>query len=618
MIDKAKSSFYKEKFATSDPKETSKLVNELLHPNKIKQLPSMDCPQKLADSFINFFTDKVNRICTILDNTVLPTPCNTNSSDPAHPVAVLDHFVPITPDELSKIIIKSPTKSSPLDVLPTWLLKTPSILECLVPHLTTLINASLRSGMVPSCLKTAYITPMLKKEGLDPNTLKHYRPVSNLAFLGKLMERVVSKQITEHMTKHNIQDPLQSAYKPRHGTESALIKIKNDIDMALDHGNGTLLILLDLSAAFDTLHHSILLQRLSAVVGIQGSALKWIESYLSNRSQFVTIRDNKSHPVCLKVGVPQGSVLGPLLFLTYVLPLQNVIDAHNVSRHGYADDTQLYTHFSMKDPASLFRAIDRLEKCVADVREWMTRNRLKLNDDKSELLLITSKKQLNKISEQHAIISIGNDKITPVSIAKNLGVIFHKHLDMTTHVNQIVKSAYFHLRMISKIRHHLDDQTAAKVIQSTVISRLDYNNAILAGATKQNISRLQLVQNNAARLLTKTKSREHISPVLQELHWLPISQRIKFRILVHVYNTLHDVLAPMYLKSMLPNYEPARKLRSADSYKQLIIPRTKTSSGDKAFACLAPRLWNMLPDNIKQSPSVKTFKKHLKTHLFPR
>ena len=514
--------------------------------------------------------------------------------------------------------MKSPTKSCQLDAIPTWLLKTPPVLDCIVYHLTKCINTSLLTGVVPSCLKTAFVTPMLKKEGLEPNTLKHYRPVSNLPFLAKLLERVVSKQLIEHMTKHNIHDPLQSAYKSRHGTETALIKIKNDIDLALDRGQGTLLLLLDLSAAFDTLHHDILLKRLSSTVGVRGVALKWMESYLLDRTQYVTIGDNKSHPVCLTVGVPQGSVLGPLLFLTYVLPLQNVIDAHNVSRHGYADDTQIYTHFSLKDPVSLQCALDRLEKRVADVREWMTRNRLKLNDEKSEFLLITTKKQATKILNHNPVIRIGTEEITPAKTARNLGVILHKHLDMTPHVNQIIKTSYFHLRRIAKIRCHLDHKTAAKVIQSAITSRLDYNNSILAGTTQYNISRLQLVQNNAARLLTKTKRNEHISPVLQELHWLPVNLRINFRILVHVYNTLHDDSSPAYLKSMLTAHEPSTALRSTGSYKQLFTPRTRTSTGDKAFANLAPRLWNSLPENIRRSPSVTTFKRHLKTHLFPR
>ena len=257
--------------------------------------------------------------------------------------------------------------------------------------------------------------------------------------------------------------------------------------------------------------------------------------------------------------------------------------------------------------------------CAADVRIWMSRNRLKLNEDKSELLLITTKRQVPKnISDKSIGIKIGNDKITPSDTAKNLGVYIHKHMDLTAHVNQIIKTSYFHLRRISKIRPHLDQATTAKVIQSMVTSRLDYNNAILTGAAKHNINRLQIVQNNAARLLTRTKSYDHITPILHELHWLPIHHRIHFRILVHVYNVLHDNAAPEYLKSAITCYEPSRTLRSASTYKQLVTPRTKTSCGDKAFSTTGPRLWNALPENIRCSPSLTSFKKHLKTHLFPK
>jgi hypothetical protein len=184
-------------------------------------------------------------------------------------------------------VIKSPTKSCSQDPVPTWLLKDSSVLQTAIPLLVATINTSLSECSVPSNLKTAHVTPLLKKEGLDTKEYKNYRPVSNLPFLSKLLERVVAQQLTKHMSEHGLNDVFQSAYRPKHSTETALLRIKCDIDSALARREGTLLLLLDLSCAFDTLDHQIILERLSQYVSITGHALSWFELYLRDRQQCV-------------------------------------------------------------------------------------------------------------------------------------------------------------------------------------------------------------------------------------------------------------------------------------------------------------------------------------------
>ena len=240
-------------------------------------------------------------------------------------------------DDIAKLIASSPAKSCRLDAIPTQLLKEEPVLNVILPIVTNIVNNSLATGIVPANMKRALITPILKKKGLDINDLRHYRPVSNLPFLGKLMEKVVASQLTTHMNMYNLHDTNQSAYKKCHSTETALVKIKHDINIAMDQDCGVLLILLDLSAAFDTIDHTTLINRLRCL-GIKDHVLQWFSSYLHNRTQQVTVSGFQSDPLPLSIGVPQGSVLGPMLFLIYVLPLQTIFEKHQVTYHAYADD----------------------------------------------------------------------------------------------------------------------------------------------------------------------------------------------------------------------------------------------------------------------------------------
>ena len=213
------------------------------------------------------------------------------SATPAAPDGcVLYELQCATHEEIKKLIMASPTKSCGLDPVPTWLLKNLS--ASVVPILTELVNISLRDGVVPAQLKVAYVHPLLKRSGLDANNMKNYRPISNLSFVSKLLERVFSARLLAHMDRFSLHEPLQSAYKAYHSVETAMTRIQNDILCALDNQQVVILVLLDLSSAFDTVDHTILLQRLSRGLGISGTALKWFCSYLHGRKQTVLIGDS--------------------------------------------------------------------------------------------------------------------------------------------------------------------------------------------------------------------------------------------------------------------------------------------------------------------------------------
>ena len=529
--------------------------------------------------------------------------------------AVVSSF---TEDALLKLIRQSPTKSCLLDPAPTWLLKDSSVTEAVLPTLTSAINSSLQSGVVPAHLKAALISPLIKKADADPEDLASYRPVSNLPFIGKLMERVVARQLTQYLQENGLNDPFQSAYRAEHSTESALLRIKNDIDVALDGGDGVLLVLLDLSAAFDTIYHTILLDRLEHCCGITGVALQWMRSYLSDRTQSVLIGDARSDIEDLNIGVPQGSVLGPLLFLVYLLPLLAIMRRHGICYHGYADDTQIYHRFSVKKPGDLQDAIRRLEACLEEICSWMVLNKLKLNGLKTEFIVMISAYHQALVDSMQPVLKIGDSIITPTKTVRNLGVTLDREMTMGPYIRQITRSAYFRLQKISTIRCNLNQETCAAAVRALVLSKLDYANTLLIGLPEKLVGRLQIVQNDAARLVSRTsrRDRDHITPVLRQMHWLPVRHRITHKLLTLTYRALHSESAPLYLRDLLQPHQPPRVLRSGDAPPRLVRPRTKKLVGERAFVAAAPTHWNNLPDSVRGAQSLTVFKKHVKTLLF--
>jgi retron-type reverse transcriptase len=211
-----------------------------------------------------------------------------------------------------------------------------------------MINTSLLTGEFPSVFKTGCVIPIIKKPTIDADVLGNYRPITNLSFLSKVLERIVAIQLHDHLALNNLYPKLQSAYRKDHSTESALLKVQNDLLVALDNGHEALLVLLDFTAAFDTIDHNTLFSRLEQRFGLSGTTLKWIKSYLSQRSQYVSVRNKISSEVTITRGVAQGSVLGPLLFSLYISQLEDILDAHSLDAMVYADDTQIYV--ILKEP----------------------------------------------------------------------------------------------------------------------------------------------------------------------------------------------------------------------------------------------------------------------------
>ena len=359
----------------------------------------------------------------------------------------------------------------------------------------------------------------------------------------------------------------------------------------MDSGKTTALVLLDLSAAFDTLDHSII-ELLSGWYGISGTALNWIRSFLSNRVLRVKLLDKLGEPFKTDYGVPQGSVLGPLLFTLYTTPLSSVISRHNICHHWYADDTQIYLSLSKTDPEM---SLSLVQQCLQDVSDWMIASKLKLNPDKTELILIGTKSQRDKFKKYFPIKLLDQD-VTPTDSARNLGVEFDKDFNFNKHLSKVCRSCYYHIRDLRRLCRCLTAAVTKAIATSLVSSKLDYCNYILYNIPNREINKVQSVQNYLARVVTRSPRFCSVTPLLKSLHRLPVQFRIKYKICTLTYKVIHSY-QPVYLHNLLKPLNRTRHLRSSDD-DQLVVPRVRSKMGERAFSVAAPQLWNCIPLEI--------------------
>ena len=362
-----------------------------------------------------------------------------------------------------------------------------------------------------------------------------------------------------------------------------------------------LLILLDLSAAFDTVDHDLLLKILYQRIGIRGNAWKWLESYLKGRTQAVNINGESSEVKSLKCGVPQGSVLGPILFTLYTQPLGDIVKKYNIQYHLYADDTQLYITFNQSSPTSMAIAKEQMEQCITEIKLWMDTYLLKLNEDKTEFMLIQSRHAKNPLTVNS--LRVGQSFVEPTQCAKNIGVTFDCQLSMDKHIRNVSRSAFYSLRNISNIRKYLTTTSATTLVHAFITSKIDYCNALFVGLPAKLTDKLQKVQNAAARMVTGSRKYDHITPELFKLHWLPVKQRIKFKIILLTYKAMNG-LSPEYMKDMI-------KVKSTSTRSNGNMLETNSmrlnSYGQRAFIAAAPCLWNALPVDLRKCQSLEKF-----------
>ena len=585
-----------------------KTANYFTGDSNTRRLPSCNDDVTLANEFADFFIEKVDIIRSEIENdpTVdwqmrhsLHTGFNHEDG--------LSSFNLLSEDDVIKLVGQMPCKLNSFDPIPLSFVK--EHVSCFSASLHAIVNQSLQSGIFPDGLKHGSISPILKSPSDDHEIHKNFRPVTTLTFLSKFLEKAASSQIVTYLERKSLIPHYQSAYLKSHSCETALFKFTNDVQQKLSENKAVILVQLDLSAAFDTVDHAVLLDLLHHKFGISGTVLKWLTSYLNGRSFSVKIGSVNGRTVLLIYGVPQGSILGPLLFILYTSDLPAIALKSDVDFQSYADDSHLFASF---DPESEYEdTMDRVNKCLKDIERWMKSVFLKMNVGKTEVLFI-AKPRIHSLFRNMSItiadkcyVSSSNKSV------KSLGAYFNGTMSVNNMVSELVKSCNFNLKKMAGFRYILSTKQKLLLVKSHILCKVDYCSVLLANAPAYQVNRLQKLINKGIRFAHSLKKRDHVSNHLKEAHFLPMSFRIQYKCCLFIYNMLHGI-CPHYMNNVIiPRLPQERNLRSNSD--NLLFYQT---SHHTTLQYGMINNWNCLPYSIRCIPTRELFKKHLKTHYF--
>ena len=406
LVHTAKCKFHTDRIAlASSSKELHQIVNTLSNRHPPMTLPTIHPSADPPSTLIKHLTNKAEKPRANIASEHATSTLVTGTT-----AATLSSSEKVSQLTVKECILNSAPKSCEFDPIPS---KPPiECLDSILPSLTDPFNSSLASGILPQCFKSAHATPILKKRCPDHNDPNNHWPVSNLCFIAKILEKPVLSQASSHLNSHNLYNTCQSAHRPGHSTETALLKVVNDLFPSPNKGNTSVPALLDLSSAFDTIDHTIPAHRPHTDPGLNDTVPQWFSSYLTDRTQYVSLCNHCSDSAPVHSGVPQDSAPGPMLFTMYIKPLSATTDSHSITHHSSADDSQL----QMSAPPDRISELPHsMQSCISDVKAWATANMLKPNDSKTELMPVTSKRSKH-LHNLPTSITTGNAQIIIIII----------------------------------------------------------------------------------------------------------------------------------------------------------------------------------------------------------
>ena len=580
-----------------------KLIKEVINKNKVKMELSdhfkvnetmTSDPVEISNKFNEYFINVGPKLAERIQNN------NVNFTTFLGERSVNSIFLDAVTEKEVEIEISnlSGNKSCGHDEIPPKLVK--EISKQIVKPLTHIYNQSLLTGVIPNELKIALVTPVFKANSKEE--FSNYRPISVLPCFSKILEKIMYKRVMKYLDMHSMLFQSQYGFRKKHSTNLATIELVTKILQAIDNSEYTIGVFLDLAKAFDTVNHEILLKKLEHY-GIRGIALEWFKNYLTNRKQIIKYKSEKSESLTIKCGVPQGSVLGPLLFLIYMNDISRSSEILSIIL--FADDTNLF--FSHKN---LFTLNETMNRELSKIASWLSANKLSLNIKKTHFIIFKSR---GKKSNQHVSIIINNQEIEQVKCTKFLGLYIDDEFTWKYHIDQVASKISKMTGILAKARHYLSLKTLQTIYDTMVYPYLTYCNIVWASTYPSRLKSLFMLQKKIVRIMTFAKYKENSKPLFLSLKILNIYELNIYLMALFMYSYFNENL-PSYFNNYFKLNEMIHS-HNTRTASNLFIDYKRTNYGKFSLKFRGAQIWNKLPKDLKLSKSYRQFKQSSKVYV---